>query len=111
MVEAAIVFPLLLMLIFGMIDFGLLLKDHLALAQTAREAARIGAVGGTVDGATITTLAGRFGIPDPSAVVPTEIIVPPDQGGQVAVGLSYDHDMIVFGDAITLHSSMVMRRE
>ena len=111
MVEAAIVFPILVLLVFGMIDFGLLLKDHLALSQITREAVRMGAVGGTVDGAAIANLADRFGIRNPSAVVATEITVPAEQGAQVAVSLSYPHDMIVMGSAITLRTSMVMRRE
>jgi Flp pilus assembly protein TadG len=42
LVEAAIVTPLLLMLVFGIIEFGLLFKDSLTIANAARAGARVG---------------------------------------------------------------------
>lgn len=39
--------PLLMLLLFGVIEFGLLFKDLLALNQCAREGARLAALGGT----------------------------------------------------------------
>jgi Flp pilus assembly protein TadG len=47
LVEMALVLPLLLLLVFGMIDFGLVIKDRMALIQAAREGARIAAIGDT----------------------------------------------------------------
>lgn len=44
-VEFALVLPLLLGLLFGIIEFGLLFKDQLSLQQAAREGARTAAVG------------------------------------------------------------------
>lgn len=44
-VEFALVLPLLLALLFGIIEFGFLFKDQLALLQAAREGARVAAVG------------------------------------------------------------------
>lgn len=44
MVEFAIVLPLLLMLVFGIIDFGLLINDKTVLANAAREGARNGSI-------------------------------------------------------------------
>ncbi len=46
LVEAAIVMPLLLMLIFGMIEFGFLFKDSLTVANAARAGARVGSSAG-----------------------------------------------------------------
>ncbi len=46
-VELAVVLPLLLMLLFGIIEFGLLFKDSLVLQQASREGARAAAVGAT----------------------------------------------------------------
>jgi Flp pilus assembly protein TadG len=43
-VEFAIVLPLLLMLVFGIIDFGLLINDKTVLANAAREGARNGSI-------------------------------------------------------------------
>ncbi|MDW7646419.1 MAG: TadE/TadG family type IV pilus assembly protein [Desulfuromonadales bacterium] len=45
-VEFAIVVPLLLMLLFGIIDFGVLIYDKAMLTNASREAARAGIVAG-----------------------------------------------------------------
>jgi len=44
-VEFALVLPLLLGLLFGIIEFGFLFKDQLSIQQCAREGARTAAVG------------------------------------------------------------------
>lgn len=44
--EVAITLPLFFMLIFGLIEFGMLYRDHLTLANTTRDAARTGTVMG-----------------------------------------------------------------
>ncbi len=44
-VEFAIVLPLLLLLVFGIIDFGRLLNAQITLTQAAREGARLAALG------------------------------------------------------------------
>jgi Flp pilus assembly protein TadG len=44
-VEFALVLPLLLGLLFGIIEFGLLFKDQLSIQQAAREGVRTAAVG------------------------------------------------------------------
>lgn len=44
-VEFALVLPLLLSLLFGIIEFGFVFKDQLSLQQAAREGARVAAVG------------------------------------------------------------------
>ena len=44
-VEFALVLPLLLLIVFGIIDFGRLLNAQLTLTQAAREGARLAAVG------------------------------------------------------------------
>jgi Flp pilus assembly protein TadG len=48
-VEAALVLPLLLTLLFGIIEFGFIFKDLMLLHQGAREGARVAAVGAIVD--------------------------------------------------------------
>ena len=45
MVEFALVVPILLLLLFGMIDYGLFFSNALSVKQGAREAARQGVVG------------------------------------------------------------------
>lgn len=44
-VEFALVLPVLMALLFGIIEFGFVFKDQLAVLQAAREGARIAAVG------------------------------------------------------------------
>jgi TadE-like protein len=45
-VETAIVLPLLLVLVFGIIDFGRMLNAQIVVTEAAREGARAGALGG-----------------------------------------------------------------
>jgi len=47
-VEMALVAPILIVLLFGIIEFGLVIKDYLGINQAAREAARTAVVGGTL---------------------------------------------------------------
>lgn len=47
-VEMAIVLPVLLLIVFGIIDMGRLMNQQIQLTEAAREGARVGAVNGTV---------------------------------------------------------------
>lgn len=53
MVEMALVLPILLLLVFGIIEFGRVYNSYLEVTNAAREGARAGVVGATDD--TITT--------------------------------------------------------
>lgn len=46
-VEMAIVAPILVLLLFGIIEMGLLLRDHLVLGSACREASRVASLGKT----------------------------------------------------------------
>ena len=65
LVEFSLTLPILLILVFGIIDFGLGLKSYISLTNAVREGARFGAVGNaagtTLDcnGITSTTVYGR----------------------------------------------------
>jgi Flp pilus assembly protein TadG len=48
LVEFAIVLPLLMVLLLGIMEFGMIMRDYLMLGHGAREGARTAAVGGTV---------------------------------------------------------------
>lgn len=48
LVEFAIVLPLLMLLLMGIMEFGMIMHDYIMLAQGAREGARTAAVGGSV---------------------------------------------------------------
>ncbi|WP_203785453.1 TadE/TadG family type IV pilus assembly protein [Paractinoplanes rishiriensis] len=45
--EMAIVLPLLLLLVFGLIDFGRVMQQQILLTEAVREGARVGALNGT----------------------------------------------------------------
>lgn len=45
MVEFALILPILLVLIFGIIDFGFLFNAQVSLTQATREGVRLGAIG------------------------------------------------------------------
>ena len=47
-VEMALVAPVLIVLLFGILEFGVAIKDYLGINQAAREAARTAVVGGTM---------------------------------------------------------------
>lgn len=50
-VEMALVLPLLLLMLFGLVDFGRAFNYQMQLTQAAREAVRVKALGGTDDDA------------------------------------------------------------
>lgn len=45
-VEAALVFPLLILIIMGILEIGMAFKDYLTVSYISREAARVGALAG-----------------------------------------------------------------
>jgi TadE-like protein len=59
-VELAIVVPLFLVLVFGVLEFGLTFNDYISIRQGTREAARQGAVGnfGPTTSCSLTGLSG-----------------------------------------------------
>lgn len=61
MVEMAIVVPVFILLIFGMLEFGLAFKDKLAMSHAAGRAARVAAVQGNEDVADREILKGFAG--------------------------------------------------
>jgi len=83
----AIVLPLLLLILFGIIDFGLLLNRQIVLTQGAREAVRSAAVSGSPDDVGITL--GRLGLSGASAdYIPCDDALP-DQPATVTLSYVY----------------------
>lgn len=90
-VEMALVLPFLLLLLCGIIDFGLAFNTRVTLTHAARESVRVWALGGTADeakdraqlaaptvnGVSITTTACTFGKPTSVKVTaPYQFIFP-----------------------------------
>ena len=47
LVETAIIIPVVLLLVFGIIDFGLLFNNYILITNASREGARLAALGGS----------------------------------------------------------------
>jgi len=136
-VEFAIVAMLLFTLLYGIIEFGLLIKDYLTLNQAAREGARSAALRADVPSVRDKVRASAAGFtPEQSGqitVVPSYRVYDPDTGIwsawnpglpsstanaeiQVRVKATYAHQLIAgsffgLGDTATVSGDMVMRRE
>lgn len=108
--EVAFVIPVLTLLVFGMIELGLTVKDSLALNQVAREAVRAYAIGETPN---LETLATDMDLANPSTVS-AAVVNSGTRGTQVSVALSYPHTPLVWkfsNTQLTLYAKMVMRHE
>jgi Flp pilus assembly protein TadG len=139
-VEFALVAPVLLVLLFGIMEFGLVYKDALAISQAAREGARAGAVGNTIETISARVIASAPGLTAANITVTSQYrtyanstwsswATLTDSGGnnaapsgaQVEVTVSYPHTLVTGGlfsslavkgtNYITLTTSMIMRRE
>lgn len=130
LVEFALVAGLLCLLLFGIIEMGLIFQDQALLGASAREAARSVAVGHTISEASGTAVSAGAGL----AITPGNVALEKSVDGQswaalgdappnnnAAVGdlvratVTYAHPLItgyVFsGTYKTLTAKMVMRRE
>jgi len=131
LVEFALVAGLLCLLLFGIIEMGLLFQDQALLGASAREAARSAAVGHTTSEAQSTAVSAGAGL----AIVPGNVVLeksidggqfwaalgdaPPNNnaavGDLVRATVIYAHPLVtgyVFsGTCKNLTAKMVMRRE
>lgn len=56
LIEAAVALPVLMLLVFGIMEMGMLMRDNLTLAQATRDGARAASAFGNIDGADFRTL-------------------------------------------------------
>ena len=100
----AIVLPLLLLILFGIIDFGLMLNRQLLLTEAAREGARVVALDPSGDAtAKVTAVLGTT----PSAVDITACPADPGPSDDATVRVTYRYEtktplgsmMLVFGSS------------
>lgn len=118
LVETAIVLPLVLLLLMGIIDFGFLFNNYIILSNASREAARKGSLGAT-DAEIVQLIQGNAQSLDPTRLA-IEIYPPQSQrfhGSEIRVTLQYENKLItpfigsLLGDDITLRGQMIMRVE
>lgn len=118
MVETAIILPVILLLIMGIIDFGLLFNNFILVSNAAREGARRAALGGT-DTEIMDVVQNLTTTLDPARLA--VFITPAENsrftGDEVTVQVTYDSQLItpmvgaLFDDGIPLNTKTIMRVE
>lgn len=118
LVETALVLPIILLILLGIIDFGLMFNNYLMVSNASREGARTAAVGAT--DSEITTLVGD--VADTLDASHLTVTITPSQayrkkGDEVIVTVDYDYNMItpiissIVPGPFHLSSKSVMRVE
>lgn len=92
-VEFAIILPVLIIILFGIFEFGLVYRDYLAITHAAREGARMAAVGDYSE----AEVKQRSYPVTPSSVTMSYLTVDgaPRHGETVEVVVAYDHPLNV----------------
>ncbi len=96
MVEFALILPLLLFLLLGIIQFGIILNGQITVTSAAREGARVAVVGegdDVVETRVRNALAGSLMVDAVSAVI--EIIRPAQSGDELTVRVQSSVPIIV----------------
>ena len=118
-VEFALLLPMLLLLVFGIIDFGRALNAQITLTQAAREGARLDALGQPNPNVVSRTQAAATGL-NPVNVTVTSCPVNAGAGVNAVVRASYKFTFVTpvasiarmfgssFGSTITLTATGVM---
>jgi hypothetical protein len=103
-VEFALVLPILMMFIFGIVEFGRGYNARIELTAAVREGARTAALGGTAAETEARTRAAagvglgnamRFTLPTPPMILCTG--TPPPQDAKVYVGYTFTYDIPFVG--------------
>jgi Flp pilus assembly protein TadG len=118
LVEFAIVLPILIMLVMGILQFGMMLNAYLTIENASREGARAGIVGST-DSQIQTLIIADSPTLDPQSLTVT---ITPQQasrqsGGTLSVRVTYKYKLTVpiisniFNNAVVLNGQTSMRIE
>ncbi|MCZ7664093.1 MAG: pilus assembly protein [Thermoleophilia bacterium] len=113
LVEFALVLPVLLILVMGIIDFGLYFYNDLQLTQVARDAARYASVGNVADASSAITNARLV-----STTLDPPVIDPGTSGNPARVTLTATYTPVTplpsfvgIGSALAIDATAIMRRE
>jgi len=122
MVEMALVLPLFLVIVMATIDFGWALRSYIVLTNSAREGARVGAIGASEADIQTRVVSKSAGLLETADVTVTNAQSAP--GTELSVRVDYDHnyisplgpllDLISAGsvpDPIPISSTTTMRME
>jgi len=118
LVETALVLPIIILILAGIMDFGLLFNNYLVIANAAREGARSAAVGSS-DSSINSLIASMTATLDQTKVKIT--IAPVDssrkKGDEVTVTVQYDYTLItpvisaIIPNPVHVKTKTVMRVE
>ena len=119
LVETALVLPIILVLLTGIIDFGLLFNSYLQVSNASREGARIAAIGSTDEQiiSAVNTAAAALDIERLTVAIAPSQAAGRSSGDSVAVSVQYDYNMItpiitaIIPGPIELKTSTTMRCE
>jgi Flp pilus assembly protein TadG len=100
LVEFALVSMVLLVLVFGMVEYGLLISERLSIQQAAREGARSAAIGEVTSNVTTKVLNSAPGIPLTSANVTLEKQTGSGSWGSLGNTTDGTQNNAVFGDYV-----------
>ncbi len=127
LIEMVVVLPLLLLVLFGIIDFGFMFQRYVVLTNAAMEGARVGILPNYLPSdaqARATSYAATGGVPGTVTAVATAVTLPEPGGGtwpavQVTVNHFYNYQYIgpivsIFGgsfSSVNLTARATMRRQ
>lgn len=116
LVEMAMILPVLVALIFGMLDFGRVLNGYLVATEASREGARVAVLRGD-DAAVIAAVNNASATLDLSKLTVTVTPATRVRGDSVTVAVNYDLDIItplintMLPNPYTVNSQTIMRVE
>jgi Flp pilus assembly protein TadG len=93
LVEFALIVPFFLLLVFAIVDFGMGFHAYITITNSAREGARLGAVGGDADEIEDKVRSTADSLDDDKMTV-TVVNAEGDPGEEVEVQVEYDYDLI-----------------
>jgi len=121
LVEMAIVLPLLLLILFGIIEFGRVMSAGIMVTHVARDGARYGVVGASdsdiVQRIQTQSAAALYDPTNPSKLIIDINRSGPTRGGDIEVNVTYAVDLYIplvsgiTGNPIIVHGNSVMRVE
>lgn len=115
-VEFALILPILLIIVMGIIEFGLMFNAYLTISNASREAARYGSLGGSDIEITerVVLVASHL---DETALSVTVTPASRSRGDMLSVLVSYDYELItpiisnILSPFIDLESETIVRME
>jgi Flp pilus assembly protein TadG len=109
MVEAAIMLPLIILLIFGLVEFSRAYNAKVTVTHAAREGVRVLSITGDPDAAAVAAENAATSL-DPAQMVITTTACVPEEPTELTVTYPYSYEIPFFGSrSATFSSTGVMR--